>query len=96
MAFDGRTVINDHGPIRVDLPRDRDSSSAPILISKHQRRFTGFDKRLSKFRFECGGFSGQLCLFFLPSRFLGCQRLGFVVIQFFARAKPALSARRSR
>ena len=42
----GKTVITNHGSIRVDLPRDRDGSFAPILIPKHERRFTGFDERI--------------------------------------------------
>jgi putative transposase len=42
----GKTVITGHGPMRVDLPRDRDGSFAPILIPKHERRFTGFDERI--------------------------------------------------
>jgi transposase-like protein len=42
----GKTVITDQGPVRVELPRDRDGSFAPILIPKHERRFTGFDERI--------------------------------------------------
>jgi putative transposase len=42
----GKTVITDHGPLRVDLPRDRDGSFEPVLIPKHERRFTGFDERI--------------------------------------------------
>jgi putative transposase len=42
----GKTVITDHGPVRVDLPRDRDGSFEPILIPKHERRFTGFDDKI--------------------------------------------------
>ena len=42
----GKTVITEHGPVRVDLPRDRDGSFEPILIPKHERRFTGFDERI--------------------------------------------------
>jgi len=30
----------------VDIPRDRDGSFAPILIPKHERRFTGFDDKI--------------------------------------------------
>jgi putative transposase len=32
--------------VRVELPRDRDGSFEPILIPKHERRFTGFDERI--------------------------------------------------
>ncbi len=42
----GKTVLTEQGPIRVELPRDRDGSFAPILIPKHERRFTGFDERI--------------------------------------------------
>ncbi len=42
----GKTVITERGPVRVDLPRDRDGSFEPILIPKHERRFTGFDERI--------------------------------------------------
>jgi transposase-like protein len=42
----GKTLITDHGPLRVQLPRDRDGSFEPILIPKHERRFTGFDERI--------------------------------------------------
>ncbi|OZI62314.1 IS256 family transposase [Bordetella genomosp. 11] len=42
----GKTVITDDGPLRVDIPRDREGSFAPILISKHKRRFTGFDDKI--------------------------------------------------
>ncbi|WP_423364819.1 IS256 family transposase [Burkholderia sp. LMG 21824] len=41
-----KTVITDRGPVRVDVPRDRDGSFEPILIPKHERRFTGFDERI--------------------------------------------------
>ncbi len=42
----GKTLIADHGPLRVDLPRDRDGSFEPVLVPKHERRFTGFDERI--------------------------------------------------
>jgi putative transposase len=42
----GKTVLTDDGPLRVDIPRDRDGSFAPILIPKHERRFTGFDDKI--------------------------------------------------
>lgn len=42
----GKTLITDRGPVRVELPRDRDGSFEPILIPKHERRFTGFDERI--------------------------------------------------
>jgi transposase-like protein len=42
----GKTVLTDDGPLRLDIPRDRDGSFAPILIPKHARRFTGFDDKI--------------------------------------------------
>ena len=42
----GKTVLTEQGPIRLELPRDRDGTFAPILIPKHERRFTGFDERI--------------------------------------------------
>lgn len=41
-----KTVLTEHGPVRVGLPRVRDGSFSPILIPKHERRFTGFDDRI--------------------------------------------------
>jgi transposase-like protein len=42
----GKTVLTDDGPLRVDVPRDRDGSFEPLLIPKHERRFTGFDDKI--------------------------------------------------
>lgn len=42
----GKTVLTDHGPLRIQTPRDRDGSFEPILIPKHARRFTGFDDKI--------------------------------------------------
>jgi len=39
-------VITERGPLRVELPRDRDGSFEPVLIPKHERRFTGFDDKI--------------------------------------------------
>lgn len=41
-----KTVLTGHGPIRLDIPRDRDGSFSPILIPKHERRYTGFDDKI--------------------------------------------------
>jgi transposase-like protein len=41
-----KTVLTDDGSIRVEIPRDRDGSYEPILIPKHERRFTGFDDKI--------------------------------------------------
>ncbi|SPS02388.1 transposase, IS256 family [Cupriavidus taiwanensis] len=41
-----KTLLTEDGPLRVDIPRDRDGSFDPILIPKHERRFTGFDDKI--------------------------------------------------
>ncbi|MFW2934237.1 IS256 family transposase [Pseudomonas aeruginosa] len=41
-----KTVLTQEGPIRIDVPRDREGSFAPFLIPKHERRFTGFDDKI--------------------------------------------------
>jgi putative transposase len=40
-----KTVITDDGPMRIEVPRDREGSFEPQIIGKHERRFTGFDQR---------------------------------------------------
>jgi len=42
----GKTVLTDDGPLRLEVPRDRDGSFEPLLIPKHERRFTGFDDKI--------------------------------------------------
>lgn len=42
----GKTVLTGEGPLRVEIPRDRDGTFNPILIPKHERRFTGFDDKI--------------------------------------------------
>src|SRR6476469_877096 len=42
----GKTVLTDDGPLPLAVPRDRDGSFEPRLISKHERRFTGFDDKV--------------------------------------------------
>lgn len=41
-----KTVLTEDGPLRIEVPRDRDGSFEPLLIPKHQRRFTGFDDKI--------------------------------------------------
>ena len=41
-----KTVLTGEGPLRIEVPRDRDGSFEPILIPKHERRFTGFDEHI--------------------------------------------------
>ena len=42
----GKTVLTDSGAMRIAVPRDRAGSFEPILIPKHERRFTGFDDKI--------------------------------------------------
>ncbi len=32
--------------MRIEVPRDRDGNFEPVLIPKHERRFTGFDQNI--------------------------------------------------
>jgi putative transposase len=41
-----KTVLTEDGPLRIDVPRDRSGSFEPLLIPKHERRFTGFDDKI--------------------------------------------------
>jgi transposase-like protein len=41
-----KTVQTEDGPLRIDVPRDRAGSFEPLLIGKHERRFTGFDDKI--------------------------------------------------
>jgi putative transposase len=41
-----KTLQTEHGPVRIDTPRDRDGSFEPRLVRKRQRRFAGFDEKI--------------------------------------------------
>ena len=41
-----KTVLTDDGALRIEVPRDRDGSFEPLLIPKHERRFSGFDDKV--------------------------------------------------
>jgi putative transposase len=41
-----KTVLTEDGTVDIAVPRDRDGSFAPVLIPKHERRFTGFDDKI--------------------------------------------------
>jgi putative transposase len=41
-----KTLRTVDGPLRVELPRDRDGSFAPRIVAKHARSFDGFDDQI--------------------------------------------------
>jgi putative transposase len=41
-----KTLITEHGEVRIDTPRDRDGSFEPQIVRKRQRRFEGFDDKI--------------------------------------------------
>ena len=41
-----KTVLTDEGPLPIGIPRDRAGTFEPLLIGKHERRFTGFDDKI--------------------------------------------------
>jgi putative transposase len=41
-----KTLITDHGPVRISTPRDRNSSFEPKIVRKGQRRLLGFDDKI--------------------------------------------------
>ena len=42
----GKTLLTDDGPLRIEVPRDREAAFEPRLIGKHDRHFTGFDDKI--------------------------------------------------
>ncbi len=41
-----KTVLTGDGPLRIEVPRDRGGRFEPLLIAKHERRFSGFDDKI--------------------------------------------------
>jgi putative transposase len=41
-----KTLATDHGPVRIETPRDRNGSFEPRIVRKRQRRFQGFDDKI--------------------------------------------------
>src|SRR5687768_14959655 len=43
----GKTILTEDGPVEIGVPGDRAGSYEPLLIGKGQRRFEGFDEKIS-------------------------------------------------
>jgi putative transposase len=41
-----KTLHTEHGSVRIEQPRDRNASFEPRIVSKHRRRFEGFDDKI--------------------------------------------------
>jgi putative transposase len=41
-----KTLVTEHGPVRIKTPRDRNGSFEPQIVRKGQRRFEGFDEKI--------------------------------------------------
>src|SRR3954454_5649670 len=41
-----KSVLTEDGAVDINVPRDRAGSFEPVLIPKHERRFTGFDDKV--------------------------------------------------
>jgi putative transposase len=41
-----KTLATEHGPVRIETPRDRNGSFEPQIVRKGQRRFEGFDEKI--------------------------------------------------
>src|SRR5271155_910328 len=41
-----KTLLTEHGEVRIDTPRDRAGSFEPQIVRKRQRRFEGFDDKI--------------------------------------------------
>lgn len=39
-------MLTEDGPLRIDVPRDREGCFEPVLIPTHKRIFTGFDDKI--------------------------------------------------
>ena len=38
-----KTLMSEAGPVEIEVPRDRESTCAPVIVSKRQRRLSGID-----------------------------------------------------
>jgi chorismate mutase len=42
----GKTLLTDHGPVRIAAPRDRNGTFEPQIVAKKQRRLAGLDEKI--------------------------------------------------
>lgn len=42
----GKSLRTGHGPVEVEVPRDREGSFEPQIVGKHKREFDGFDDKI--------------------------------------------------
>ena len=42
----GKVLRTDHGPMSIEVPRDREGTFEPQIVPKHQREFRGFDDKI--------------------------------------------------
>ena len=45
-GYGRKTVMTETGQLAIEVPRDRQASFDPQVISKYQRRFPGFDEKI--------------------------------------------------
>ncbi len=55
-----KTLITDVGPVRIEVPRDRDGSFEPTIVAKRQRRFGGVDNLVISLTAK-GLTTGEVC-----------------------------------
>lgn len=55
-----KTVLTDVGPVRLEVPRDRDGSFEPRIVAKRQKRLTGVDEMVISLVAK-GLTTGEIC-----------------------------------
>lgn len=45
-GYSAKTLVGEHGAVRIEVPRDRAGEFEPQLVRKHQKRFAGFDQKI--------------------------------------------------
>jgi transposase-like protein len=41
-----KTLRTDHGPMQIEVPREREGNFEPQIVPRHQREFRGFDGKI--------------------------------------------------